>query len=469
MVPEAHGHADTAAPPRNQRAAAAAALRRTVFPWLGVAALIVASVLSSRDRARAIGANAGPAPVPAASAEGILGLGRVRELGMPESAVPSVVAPPPAAQIDPPATPTPTPTLISPEKPAAGAPPPTATPAPPLPAALAAIIPAPPGTRDKRLWPFAVDSIWNMPIGTGAVYVPAGIGPAKWFTVDNEFFVFPEPTDPVRPFFTNGVWGTGRCAAATYEYSINLPDDFVVDDASPPWTPNNVAAILSLDGRTLKQMNPVSRCEAGGPLTAGWMAPDQDIYGPGILGGHGGSGMSSIGGSVRRGELIGPAPIRHALKVNLWGHRWLSSESGGHRWPAVAADSFYNDPGNSNMYDGPLPPLRMGSLLAIPRDIDVNALGLQTDAARKIAWTMQNYGAYVVDDTTWDSHALDVEAGVPAEFRAAYGYSIEGTDGPWYDDMMKIFAALSVIDDNGPSSIGGGGAPLQPLAPPIGN
>jgi hypothetical protein len=32
-----------------------------------------------------------------------------------------------------------------------------------------------------------------------------------------------------------------------------------------------------------------------------------------------------------------------------------------------------------------------------------------------------------------------------------------------------ILANLAVVTNNGPLSIGGGGSPLQPLAPPIGN
>ena len=36
-------------------------------------------------------------------------------------------------------------------------------------------------------------------------------------------------------------------------------------------------------------------------------------------GAHGGSHLSSIGGTIRRGELLpGAPPIRHALKLMLW-------------------------------------------------------------------------------------------------------------------------------------------------------
>ena len=326
-----------------------------------------------------------------------------------------------------------------------------------------------PGTRDKTLWPFASTSIWNMPIGSSATYVPAGITPRGLITVDNEYIVITSSADPVVPFYVNGIWGPGRCATTSYRYSLNVPASLVIEDATRSSTPNNAAAFLSPDGRTIHQMNPASRCAAGGPLTAGWAAPDEDIYGAGALGGHGGSGLSGIGGSLRSGELTGVDPIRHALKVNLWGHAFLSPANGGHRWPAVTADSFYDDASNPSHYAGPVPQLRMGSLLAIPKTVNVDALGLKTAAAKKLAWTLQNYGAYVVDDTTYDADALDVQAGVGAEFQAAYGLSIEASSGPWYDDAMVLFATLSVVDNNAPGSIGGGGAPSQPLAPAIGN
>jgi hypothetical protein len=327
-----------------------------------------------------------------------------------------------------------------------------------------------PGLRDKYLQPFASDSIWNMPLGSGAVYVPAHIDPTSAITVDDEYWLVTDASMPERQLYSNANFVFGRCDTDKYESDIRIPDDFIVPDASDGNTPNNVAAILLPDGRTIEQMNPISRCEAGGPLTAGYLAPSVDIYGPGRLGGHGGSHLSSIGGSLRLGELTSFDPIRHVLKVNLFGHRFLSQAQSGFRWPATAADSSaLGDPSDINSYDGNLPALRMGSLLALPPNVDIASLGLTTDAARKLAWTLQNYGAYVVDDTSWNADAIDAQVGVEDEFQQAYGTSMEATSGAWYQDIMRLFSALAVVDDNGPSSVGGGGAPLQPLAPPIGN
>lgn len=36
-----------------------------------------------------------------------------------------------------------------------------------------------PASRDPLAWPFVQSSIWNMPIGSEAVYVPANIPPQK--------------------------------------------------------------------------------------------------------------------------------------------------------------------------------------------------------------------------------------------------------------------------------------------------
>ena len=80
------------------------------------------------------------------------------------------------------------------------------------------------------------------------------------------------------------------------------------------------------------------------------------------------------------------------------------------RWPAVKADGYavgwYGAAtGNTNTA------MRMGALLAIPPSVDLASLGLQTEPGRQIAWTLQNYGAYVVDDTYGPSFAIEAERG----------------------------------------------------------
>jgi hypothetical protein len=327
-----------------------------------------------------------------------------------------------------------------------------------------------PKTRDKWLWPFASTSIWNMPIGSGAVYTPANIQKASYAAADREYFYKVKASDPLRPVYSPGSWGPGRCTGTqSMGISLPIPDNLIVPDATsnPYSTPNNASAFLMPDGKTIEQFEPLTRCEAGGSVY-GWRNPwgGVDIYGDGIKGGHFGSGLSSIGGSIRLGELLNNQPIRHALKVLIWAEKYLyySAAVPGYRWPADRADSYA-----ANKYHGTNPKLVQGALLAIPPSVTEASLNLQTPTGKKLFRALQNYGAYVVDDSAWDSHYFAVEKGVPEEFRATYGYDFEGTSGKFYEDFMKLFKALHIVDNNRPNSIGGGGTPRAPLAPPIGN
>jgi hypothetical protein len=203
------------------------------------------------------------------------------------------------------------------------------------------------------------------------------------------------------------------------------------------------------------QGQPLQLSKGGNPFWD-YAYPTVDIKGDCIDGAHGGSGMSSFGGSIRDGELTSSQPLRHALKVNLDAARFLSRTSGGYRWPADHADSYALSGGGCPAYGGSVSALRMGSLLALPPGTDLSFI--KSGQARKIAQAMMDYGAYVVDDTCWDVHAIDIESG--ADF---------GDGGSFDSDLQKVFSLLAVVDNNGPSSIGGGGTPRQPLAPPFSN
>jgi hypothetical protein len=61
-------------------------------------------------------------------------------------------------------------------------------------------------------------------------------------------------------------------------------------------------------------------------------------------------------------------------------------------------------------------------------------------------------------------------AAAPTQIRprsSATGVAQTRYNTPWGNDMLILFHALYLVDNNGPSSIGGGGTPVQPLAPPI--
>jgi hypothetical protein len=341
----------------------------------------------------------------------------------------------------------------------------------------------PDGPRDPLRQPFASNSIWNMPIGSAARYVPAGLPAlpgnstgARVPQVDDEPLILTPTAPPTPILYSAGGWGGDRCQndPSRVLATVPIPAGYVL----PSDNKNQSAAILAADGRTVISPQPLARCTAGGPATSIVRYPDQDLYGPGVQGSHGGSGMSALGGSIRIGELRpGQVGMRHALKVNLYGKGELfncgPTRADCFRWPAVKSDttsvtSYGSVTNNQNSA------MLMGALLALPPSVNIGSLGLQTEPGRQIAWTLQNYGAYVVDDTNGPSFALNAENGpggnMRTQFRRDWGYDFEiyaSNANAWSRDLQRIRQALAVVDNNGPASVGGGGTPRQPLLPEL--
>lgn len=334
------------------------------------------------------------------------------------------------------------------------------------------------GTRDPLKQPFHETSIWNMPIGSDAVYVPANIqlSSQNRMTVDEDVIIL-TPDAPITSIFENTAgWNRdkNRCIPeGGVMYALPIPSDFIYSpDTWDGLTPNASTAVLGSDGKTIYQFQPFARCDSAGIPTTQYRYPQVEIDGDGTRGAHGGSGLSSIGGTIRLGELVPGGKIPHAMKMNLWGQKnyyYSHGESdgkAGYRWPAVKADGYAD-----GSYNGSNKALQMGSLLALKPDFDVSQL--VTEAAQILAEAFMNYGAYIVDDTAWDVYALCTEHG-PAgimkdEFKQVWGYSFsaKGTDSPWKSDYKIIIENLHVVDNNGPDAIGGGGEPLVPMAEPL--
>ncbi|GEM_PF-3397863 len=325
-------------------------------------------------------------------------------------------------------------------------------------------------TRDKWLQPFASNSIWNMPVGSNAAYVPAGLQDASFTGTDVNLLYNVPAGSPERPIYDPASWEHRASGTAVADpnrrKTIPIPDDLLVADAAPPNTPNNASAFLLPDGKTVVQISPLTRTQNGGPVY-GWVSQDINIYGDGITGGHAGSGLSSIGGTIRKGELTGSAPIKHALQLEVWAQQYLSYNNdgtSGYRWPANRADSYA-----ASTYHGKNPALEMGALLALSPSATVDSLGLKTEIGKKLFHALQDYGGYVVDDTAWNADTIGIEYGVDEEVKAAYGYTLDQYSGAIHDDFNKLFTALNVVNNNSATNIGGGGTPRQPLDPPISN
>src|SRR4051812_31014102 len=333
-------------------------------------------------------------------------------------------------------------------------------------AASAATSPSPttsvPRTRDPLRWPFARTSIWNTPIGTKARYVPAKIQNAL-FGVDVDWFVVTRGSDPAVPVYVPGSSDEGRCTGRRRQAPVpsqarrrqHLPRSFLLPDTGGGVS----SAFLQPDRKTLVSYGATARCTPGGALHGVWSG-ETSLYGDGVAGGSAGSGMSSIGGSIRTGELTGSAPIRHALRLDV-GRRYLfhDAATGGRRWPAVRAGARARE-----RYAGTVEALRMGALLALPPDATAARLGVRSKAGKKVLAALRDYGGYVVDDRGLDAVDLGVEHRASLEFRKRTGHDIKAGVRA---DMDRIVGALAVVDDNSASAIGGHGRRRAAWAPPL--
>jgi hypothetical protein len=334
--------------------------------------------------------------------------------------------------------------------------------------AVTAVTSAPvPAARDPLSWPFDTGSIWNTPLGAGATLRSADLTPPK-VDLDIDRLIVTTAADPLTPTYLEPTFGPGRCAGTTPQPlagrtpslgdPIHVPTAFVLPDATatPYSTPNNATAFLDPDGHTLHQFDVTARCTAGGPLY-GFRVADTDIRGDGRLGGHLGSGLSSIGGDIRTGELTGQQPLDHALKIDV-DEAALSYAAGsatpGYRWPAIFADSYA-----PKSYTGTDPSLVMGSLLAVPAGVTARSLGLQTAAGVRLLDALQHYGAYIADTTGSVDASLCVAADTVPE--------VDAQGAPLQTDLVRLMRALSVVTDDGPDAIGGPGRRLAPPAPPL--
>jgi len=355
--------------------------------------------------------------------------------------------------------------------------------------------------RNPRYWPFISSSIWNMPIGSGAVYVPANLPAvpddpnddieAKWTAMpqlDTERIVL-VPTAPLSTIeYSSAGWSGDRCIAtppapvqtALPVHDVPIPTNYIM----PSSTKNNGAAFLKRDGRTLVQVQPWARCSAGDSSTAVIRIVDNGadadiISGDGRKGAHGGSRLGTLGGTIRLGEMRpGSQGPRHALKFNLFSKKELfncSVVSECFRWPAYTADSSATSSYGS-LNNNQNTAMKLGSLLAIPPSVNINDIGLETEPGLQIAWTLQNYGAYIVDSFGGANFGMSAEDGFHGskadEFFADYGLTMNEimrdiASSGWARDLTRIRPLLHVVNNNSPTSVGGGGTPRQPLAPPF--
>jgi hypothetical protein len=347
---------------------------------------------------------------------------------------------------------------------------PTTTTTRPAPTTTApAPAPKPPAAtgRNATLWPFAATSPWNMPIGSG-VRLESASDP-RTQTVRNF------PTDAwlnVDQYSIPVYRATSSDALVTLSDSVHGGSWQVRMPASASAAAGTDAnmAVIQPDGRTVDIWQAT---RTSGTTMSAQSVAFSNITGSGLgpTAGIRASGVSSLGGLIRKWEVDPSDPsytdgvIRHALAMSVTPDmlQYTGGSAGydaqgygterGYVWPASSQDW-----GSQYSYKGNLP---MGSLLVIPKSVNLNSLGLDAQTM-KIAKAMQDYGGYVVDmagSFNWYAE--------PTLTGSTFQSSVAGAPN-WAAGLRKIRSVLVVVANNGPNSVGGGGTPLTALAPSLG-
>jgi hypothetical protein len=263
--------------------------------------------------------------------------------------------------------------------------------------------------------------------------------------------------DPNDPNFCNSIIKKG----ATYQ--IRIPTHAVPPPplTGVPGTNDAVMAIIDPDGEHVWELNGSIKL-ADGNWKAHQLIKNQ-LKTDGWSGykckhSASASGAYLLGGAIRAGELRNG--IKHALRGVIGANVHSKNGPGGKSWvwPATLSDDPYAYATTGNVF--------IGSLLAIPASVNLDALTWETVEGKNVAKAMQQYGIYDTDSTTLGAKlVLKGDLNMSGEVPAQSGYPTGNT--PFTRDLYQARNFLKVVSNNGPNSIGGGGTPCCPLAPPF--
>jgi hypothetical protein len=345
----------------------------------------------------------------------------------------------------------------------------TTTPAPPM-------GPGAPTTRDLGAWPFSADSPWNVGVGSAAVFASSGDSRGQAIRAPQAPSSDHSTSYPIVTWINATSYSVPVYVASASDPLVELRTDWegskyarIPASAVPAQGTDSNMAIVQPDGTTWDVW------------TATWVVPGKVLKvgraettsltgtGLGPQAGIRASGLSSIGGLIRRWEVDPTDPaytdgvIRHAIALSLPSGmlRYDGGSPGydgagygtasGYVWPATEQD--YDSPWT---YGGPVP---MGTMVAIPRSVDVTKLGLGPEALA-LARALQDYGGFVVDRAGDGTVAFYAEPSVPS------GWYTSITGPTWTGRQLTVLRqVLQVVANNTPGSVGGGGTRSVAAAP----
>lgn len=288
-------------------------------------------------------------------------------------------------------------------------------------------------TRDPAYFPFASSSPWNTAIGSGAQFADSSDATTLAFQMRD--------TEVNRERWTAGVSIADQNDPVALVQNPRTNAILDVARIQPK------AVLPGGDDRWFSAIQPDRRSAwdfygftpAEGGFNSTWWAPI-DLYGSGMGRGTRASHMALLGGLIRQAD-IDQGAIKHALVTAVD----FTQLKHGYVWPADSEDSA-----GSARYSGEIP---MGSLFAIPPDVDITKLGLGPEGTI-LARTLQDYGTYI-------GHA-----------GGTVNLSMEPTSSPAFEAAIEepwriLRNLLRMVTNNSAEAIAGGGTPRVPALPEL--
>lgn len=286
--------------------------------------------------------------------------------------------------------------------------------------------------RNPFRWPFSSESVWNRPLGSGARFAAV---PGTSFLAEGPL------TDAVRsrrPFLgvatdpLRQIWVNGEVRADIRLPDLNLPrpgkrDSIVLLQHARRYALELRNVTVRADGDL--EAEAMERLWLNGPGTTAKSIPAIPF------------GLSQLGGLLRAGEL--ETGIRHALAARLR-RDWLAGNQFANPltvWPA-AGDSAS---------DAAAEKLCVGTLLALPPEVDLRGLVGDSGPAYELARAMQDFGVYVTGFGDAPFVLLADSGPIPQA-------------DEW---LTKLVPLLQVVTNNTAETPGGGGPPRREPAPAL--
>lgn len=335
-----------------------------------------------------------------------------------------------------------------------------------------------PALRTAYLHPFASDAMQNTAIGSGAIFEAATAERTAMLHT-----AVPGSGLTGSPEINRHNWSFQMALASmddplvTLEYRTSSGVQATYDIRLPTWVDatggtDRHVGVVQPDGYTLYEMYRFQRVSAS--VVTSTYVNVNDIRGDGLRRGSRASGISFLTGLIRAHE-VAALDIPHTLALGI-PMRMLKLEPdtsdgtptgwNGSRFRAVWPARLQDTQSASMVYEGPI---AMGTLFAIPGDVDLESLGLSPEGLA-LGRALQDYGAHVLLQAS--TSALFVE---PETDEAAWQRMREDwkryPDGLFWqlrrvtnNDPGELTADNSPVD---PSGVSGGGVRRRPPPPPL--